>query len=132
MRKELLLGLLFVAAILAVCARSEHQRRTIGDFSLPPGGTYTNEEHLVGKNLMPDNAGKTFRDVAPVNIVAPAFLTYQILASESGGYYLNSSWQERSTIKYRLTAAPEAPAGRYTMTIEFPSGYIQTLDFSVR
>lgn len=125
-------GCLFVAAVLAMIAWSEHRQKTTGAFSLPPGETYTNEEHLVGENLMPDNEGKDVRNVAPVNIVAPAFLTYELLASQSGGYYLNFSWQARSTIKYRLTASPEAPLGRYTVVVTFPSGYTQTLDFSIR
>lgn len=130
--KETLLGVLFLAAILGFCYSAEQSKKAHGDFSIPSGGSDTREENLIGSNLMPDNEGKEYRDVSPVRIDKPDFITLDLLSSRSGGYYLNGGWQERTDIKYRIAASPNAPSGKYSVSIEFPSGYTHTITFSVR
>jgi hypothetical protein len=130
--KEPVLSVLVLAGLLGVCYLADKRHQADGDFSIPPGGIYTREENLIGSNLMPDNQGKEYRDVPPVRIDKPDFITLDLLSSLSGGHYLNFSWQERTDIKYRISASPNAPLGKYSVSIEFPSGYTHTITFSVR
>jgi hypothetical protein len=125
-----LLPVLFLAAVLGFCYWSDQHHKTVGDFSIAPGGTYIREEHPL-ENLMPGNEGKEFRDVSPVRVDKSDFITVDFLSSRSGGYYLNFAWQERSEFKYRIAASPNAPIGKYSVSIEFPSGYTDTVAFSV-
>ena len=131
-RQEVLLGWLLVAGILALLYFNQEHEKNFGAFSISPGGTEIREDHIVGQNLMPSNEGMELRDVAPLRIESPTFIACEVLSSYSGGYYLNYTWHERTDIKYRIAASPEAPKGKYTVSIAFLSGYTHVVSFSIK
>jgi len=130
--KELLLGWLFVAGILALLYFSQRHEKDFGTFAISPGAAETREDHIIGRNLLPNNEGKEFRNVTPVQIESPPFILCEVLSTYSGGHYLNFTWHERTDIKYRITASAGAPKGKYSVSIAFASGYTHVVSFSVR
>ena len=101
-----------------------------GSFTLAPGESKERFDRSIRRGLASEKV--TTYDVPPSKIEAPPFVKVEVMQATQEARYINAQWNPVCSIKYKVTAASNAPKGAYQIKLTFPSGYVYDERFSIK